>query len=96
MVNLEQFQQMAEEVILKRAFEFPVHWVMIGVNGVFIIGEWATADLGADLKTIVLSGEPRKLEFPVTITFVDRTGRAAHFSFEKPDGPVLTHQTGQA
>ncbi len=97
MFKLEQFKMIGDEIFLKHHFEFPVTWVMVGVNGALFAGR-SELSIQKEVRTIILTGKAKKLRFPVNMMLVDRTGKAAHVLFKKPDAPIdLTGlQIGQA
>jgi len=102
MFKPEQFQKIAEEIILKHRFEFPISWVMIGVNGAFLTGRWELSIPQKQFRSLTLSGKAKKLRRPINMMLVDRIGKAFHVLFKKGDEPIdLTNlriepQMGQA
>lgn len=97
MFKQAQFQMLAEEIFLKHHFELPVSFAMIGVNGAFLTGRFELSFFQTKFRAILLSGKAKDLRFPINMLLVDKTGKAAHTSFERSDKPVdLTNlQTGR-
>ena len=102
MFKPEQIQKIVEEIFLQHHFEFPISWVMVGVNGAFFTGRWEFSIPQNKLKSFTLSGKAKKLKRPINMMLVDRTGKAFHVLFKKSDEPMdLTNlriepQVGQA
>lgn len=69
----------------------------MGMNGALFAGR-SELSMQKEIRTIILTGKAKKLKFPINMMLVDRTGKAAHVLFKKPDGPIdLTGlQIGQA
>ena len=97
MFKPEQFQRIAEEIFLRHNFELPITWVMVGVNGAIFAGRFELSVL-KKFKVIVLTGEAKKLRFPINMLVVDKTGKAGYVFFKRSDGPIdlSDFQMGQA
>jgi hypothetical protein len=93
-----QFQKVVEEIFFKYSFELPFTWIMMGVNGAIFAGSWYLSIVDNEFKTLIVSGRPEDLRFPINMMVMDKNWRIAHILFEKPDGPIdLTNfQVGQA
>ena len=78
MFTQESVQRALEIILIDYNFQFPIHWVWVGINGAFLIGRFEIQKSGEKLKSILLTGKPKKLRFPVNIMLVDARGEAAH------------------
>jgi hypothetical protein len=90
-------QEIGAELFSKWHFTPPITWTLVGGNGEIFAGRWEFSISGG-LRSVTLTGDIEKLEFPVNIMLIDRTGKAAHLLFRIPDGPVslMSLQTGHA
>jgi len=102
MLTKESLQKIFKKILIDYNFQLPVSWVWIGVNGAFMTGRIEFSEASKEFKSILLSGKPRKLRFPVNVMFVDARGEAAHVlfkgtggadevnhcRFEEPPGPI--------
>lgn len=85
-----------ELMFFEYGFEFPLSWVLIGVNGAFLTGRFESPNR-KEFKYTVLNGKANRLRFPINAMFVDAKGKAAHISFERSGAPgPLTRCAGQA
>lgn len=91
----EGFRKIMEMILIDHGFEFPITFVMIGVNGAFLIARFEM--IGQEFKEKVLTGKAKNLRFPINTMFVDAKGRAAHVSFERSgEYGKLMHCLGQS
>ena len=67
-------------------FQFPIHLVMIGINGAFLNVKLNLSKTGA-FSHIILTGRARDLRFPINSMFVDAKGDAAHILFKGSGEP---------
>ncbi len=92
-IDEKELQRIVEEILLKHHFEFPVYWVMVGVNGALFAGKFEISisgngsSCGATFRTVTVSGKVKNLHFPINMMLVDKTGKSALTSFRLPDRP---------
>ena len=84
MINKETFIEVFKIILIDYDFRLPISWVWIGVNGAFMTGRIEISKGSKELRSVTLSGNPKKLRFPVNVMFVDATGNAAHVLFKGP------------
>lgn len=77
----EGFKKIVEMILIDHQFEFPITFVMIGVNGSILAARFEMAK--GEFKTNILTGKPKHLRFPINTMFVDAKGKAAHVCFER-------------
>ncbi|MFB3886041.1 MAG: hypothetical protein ACE144_12495 [Thermodesulfobacteriota bacterium] len=84
MFNEKSLEVIFKRLLLEHSFQFPLTWAWIGANGGVLAGrfEWS---VGKGLETIILSGKPKTLRYPVNAMIVDRRGVAAHILFKGPE-----------
>lgn len=62
-------------------FEFPITFVMIGINRAIMAARFEM--INGKLKINILNGKAKNLRFPINTMFVDAKGKAAHVCFER-------------
>jgi hypothetical protein len=80
----ENLRKVFEIIILEHGFEFPLSWVMVGINGTFLTGRFEILIIGK-VKSTIINGKANKLRFPINCMIVDRRGKAAHIVFSRTD-----------
>jgi hypothetical protein len=83
MVRRESIQKIFRMILIDYNFELPITWVWIGVNGAFLTGRIERSRWSEELGSVVLSGNPKKIRFPVNAMLVDAKGQAAHVLFKE-------------
>ena len=82
MFTKESMQKIFKKILIDYNFQPPISWVWIGVNGAFMTGRIEFSKGSKEFKSILLSGKPKKLRFPVNVMLVDSRGEAAHVLFK--------------
>jgi hypothetical protein len=78
----ESFRKIFQTILVDHNFKFPIHYVMIGINGAFLNGRFELAP-AKKFSSILLNGKAKNLRFPINTMFVDSKGDAAHVLFKK-------------
>jgi len=86
MFTKESMQKIFKKILIDYNFQSPISWVWVGVNGAFMTGRIEFLEGSKEFKSILLSGKPNKLRFPVNVMLVDSRGEAAHILFKGTGG----------
>jgi hypothetical protein len=78
MFTKENIHEILKKILIDYKFQLPIAWVWVGVNGVFLTGRIEVSKGSKEFRSVTLSGNPKKLRFPVNVMFVDSRGQAAH------------------
>jgi hypothetical protein len=74
----ESIRELFKKILIEFTFQLPISWVWVGQNGGFMTGRIEVSKLTKEPRSVILSGNPKKLKFPVNIMLVDARGDAAH------------------
>ena len=78
MFTKESVRTVFKTILDDYKFQLPIAWVWIGANGEFLTGRIEISKGSKELRSVILSGSPEKLKFPVNVMLVDARGEAAH------------------
>ena len=82
MFRLDQFSKILAEMLLKHDFQFPITCTMIGIDGHVFAARFELSADPKESKGGFVTGNPKKLRFPINALLVDKGGKAAHVLFK--------------
>ncbi|MBM4277276.1 MAG: hypothetical protein FJ130_05240 [Deltaproteobacteria bacterium] len=86
MFSDEGIRKAFEKIFLGYGFEFPMSFVLVGINGTFLTGRFEVSFITKKFRTTVVSGKANKLRFPINAMIVDAKGKVAHIEFVRKGG----------
>jgi hypothetical protein len=82
MFTKESIHEIFKKILIEYKFQLPISWVWIGVNGALLTGRIEMSRWSKEFRSVTLSGNPKKLRYPVNVMLVDARGEAAHVLFK--------------